>query len=70
MTDGFIQFGDGEPIPVTDISIKWVREPGRPAGQFTNSRTIPGEVIRAELESETYAPITLDGEAFGGLLEP
>ncbi|ACU71868.1 hypothetical protein Caci_2959 [Catenulispora acidiphila DSM 44928] len=27
MIDGFIQFGDGKPIPVTDISIEWERDP-------------------------------------------
>lgn len=27
MSDGFVQFGDGKPIPCTDIHIEWEREP-------------------------------------------
>lgn len=33
-SNGFMQFGDGEPIPVTDIRIEWKHEPEPDAPQL------------------------------------
>lgn len=57
LSGGFIQFGDGEPIPATDIVFEWTIEPEPPVSDFANSRTIPGEVIRGEVEAR-YPEVT------------
>lgn len=57
-SNGFIQFGDGEPIPCTDIRIEWKREPGRP-------RIIQGEVVRSALEAREPDPAELNVQEDG-----
>lgn len=51
-SDGFIQFGGGEPIPCTDIRIEWKREP---LPDVPRLPLLSGYEVTLPLPSETAA---------------